>query len=204
VIIMNQKPLSPRQKLIFDFIVSELQQRGYAPTVREIVRHVGDKSPTSVHRHLKTLESRGYLYRDANKSRSIRLTSSFRGIPLEGLISSGSLIQEAEGTERFDLGSMFDPAQHFALRVGDDSMAEDRIGSGDIIVVRRQTQCENGDTVVVTGDSGELALRRCHRGTDGQPHFEPPHHSFHSTGKTSNGIAGVVVGVIRPVMPASA
>jgi len=200
---MNQKPLSVRQQLIFDFIVDELHQRGYAPTVREIVHHVGDKSPTSVHRHLKTLESRGYLSRDANKSRSIRLTRSFRGIPLKGSITAGSPIQDVEQAERFDLSTMFDPTSHFVLRVGDDSMAEDHIGNGDLIVVRRQTTCRNGDTVVVTVNSGEPALRRFYCDADGQARFEPANHTFHPAGNTQIEIAGVVVGVIRPAMPAT-
>ncbi|MFP6764273.1 MAG: transcriptional repressor LexA [Planctomycetaceae bacterium] len=200
---MNQKPLSIRQQLIFDFIVDELQERGYAPTVREIVQHVGDKSPTSVHRHLKTLESRGYLYRDANKSRSIRLTRSFRGIPLEGFITAGSPIQDVEQSERFDLSTMFDPANHFVLRVGDDSMAGDHIGNGDLIVIHRQTTCRNGDTVVAAVNGGKLALNRFYRDADGQTRFEPTDRHLHPPGNTQIEIAGVVVGVIRPAMPAS-
>lgn len=199
---MNHKPISVRQQQIFDFIVEEIQQRSYAPTVREIVRHVGDKSPTSVHRHLKTLEARGYLIREANKSRSIRLADQFRGLPLDGIFAAGSPIQAVEDAERFDLGHMYDPATHFMLRVRGDSMIEDHIDNADLIIVRRQTTCRDGDTVVALVDGDSATLKRLYREDDGRVRLQPANEALEPIFTTNVNIKGVVVGVIRPV-PAS-
>lgn len=196
---MNQKPLSVRQQQIFDFVVEEIQRRGFAPTVREIVRHVGDKSPTSVHRHLKTLESRGYLIREANKSRSIRLADEFRGLPLAGIFAAGSPIQAVEDVERFDLGNMYDPATHFMLRVRGNSMIDDHIDDGDLIVVRRQTECSDGDTVVALVDGNSATLKRFYREADGRIRLQPSNESLEPIYTTQVEIKGVVVGVVRPV-----
>ena len=196
---MNQKPLSVRQQQIFDFIVEEIQARGYAPTVREIVRHVGDKSPTSVHRHLKTLESRGYLIREANKSRSIRLADEFRGLPLAGIFASGIPIEAVKGVERFDLGHMYDPVSHFMLRVRGNSMVDDHIDDGDLIVVRRQTECSDCDTVVALVDGDTATLKRFYREDDGRIRLQPANGTLEPIFATQVEIKGVVVGVVRPV-----
>jgi repressor LexA len=201
---MNHKPLSVRQQQIFDFVVEEIQRRGYAPTVREVVRHVGDKSPTSVHRHLKTLEARGYLIREANKSRSIRLAEEFRGLPLAGIIAAGSPIQAVEDVERFDLGHMYDPATHFMLRVRGDSMIEDHIDDGDLIIVRRQTTCRDGDTVVALVDGDSATLKRFYREDDGRVRLQPANETLEPIFATEVDIQGVVVGVIRPVSASTA
>ena len=99
------RPISDRQNQILQFIRIELKTRGYAPSVRDIVRHVGDRSPTSVHRHLKTLERHELIVRDPGKSRSIRLVSgepdqadrgNRAGLPLAGVIAAGSPIEAIE------------------------------------------------------------------------------------------------------------
>jgi repressor LexA len=192
------KPLSKRQRDILDFIGEEIQSRGYAPTVREIVRHVGDKSPTSVHRHLRTLEARGYITREANKSRSIRLAEEHRGMILAGVIAAGSPIQAVEDVERVDLGHMYDPNKHFMLRVRGDSMIEDHIDDGDLIVVRRQKSCHDGDTVVAMVDGENATLKRFYREKD-RIRLQPANQTMEPMYPSQIDIVGVAVGVIRQV-----
>ena len=67
------KPLTTRQKSVYEFIESYILQKGYGPTVREIAEAVHLSSPSTVHVHLKTLEEKGYIVRDPLKSRSIAL-----------------------------------------------------------------------------------------------------------------------------------
>ena len=193
------KPLSKRQRDILEFVREEIQTRGYAPTVREIVAHVGDKSPTSVHRHLRTLEARGYLIREANKSRSLRLADEHRGMALAGVIAAGSPIQAVEDVERVDLGHMYDPTNHFMLRVRGDSMTEDHIDDGDLIVVRRQKNCRNGDTVVAMVDGENATLKRFYR-EDGRIRLQPANHSMEPIYPSEVDILGVAVGVIRQML----
>ena len=194
------RPLSPRQMKILDFIIDQIQEQGYGPTVREIVRHVGDKSPTSVHRHLRTLESRGHITREANKSRAISLTEEHRGLPLSGVIKAGSPIEAVEGVERFDLASIYGCTNHFMLKVRGNSMIEDHIDDGDLILVRRQSTCDDGDTVVALIDGENATLKRFYREEDSirlQPANRNLEPVFVSTNRVS--IDGVMVGVVRQV-----
>lgn len=196
----QERPLSKRQMKILDFIIDQIQERGYGPTVREIVSHVGDKSPTSVHRHLKTLEARGHIIREANKSRSIRLTEEHRGLPLAGVIAAGSPIEAVEDVQRFDLAGLYDPANHFMLKVRGDSMIEDHIDDGDLIVVRKQSTCRDGDTVVAMVDGETATLKRFYR-EGSQVRLQPANRKLKPI-KVKNdrvSIDGVMVGVLRQV-----
>jgi repressor LexA len=196
----QERSLSKRQMKILDFIIDQIQSRGYGPTVREIVTHVGDKSPTSVHRHLKTLDKRGHITREANKSRSIRLTAEHRGLPLAGVIAAGSPIEAVEDAQRFDLASIYDPTNHFMLRVRGNSMIEDHIDDGDLIVVRKQSNCQDGDTVVALVDGESATLKRFYR-EDGRIRLQPANRNLDPiyVSKDRVSIDGVMVGVLRQV-----
>ena len=196
----QERPLSKRQVKILDFIIDQIQSRGYGPTVREIVTHVGDKSPTSVHRHLKTLEKRGHITREPNKSRSIRLTVEHRGLPLAGVIAAGSPIETVEDIQRFDLAGIYDPTNHFMLKVRGDSMIEDHIDDGDLIVVRKQSDCRDGDTVVAIVDGEVATLKRFYREA-GQVRLQPANQTLEPiyVSKDRVSIDGVMVGVVRQV-----
>lgn len=196
----ERRPLSQRQQQILDFIIDEIRANSYGPTVREIVRHVGDRSPTSVHRHLKTLETRGYISREPNKSRSIRLTEGQRGLPLAGLIAAGSPIEAVKDVERFDPCSAFDPTRHFMLRVRGNSMIEDHISDGDLIIVRRQPTCRDGDTVVALIDGSSATLKRFYH-EDDRVRLQPANRNLEPVYVENDRIQihGVVTGVIRQI-----
>ena len=204
------RPLSERQQQILEFIRGELQVRGYAPTVRDIVRHVGDRSPTSVHRHLKTLERHGLIVRDAKKSRSIRMVgqepgqadwegSPVRaGLPLGGVIAAGSPIEAIEQDERIDFDALFNRDGHFVLRVKGDSMIEDHIDDGDLVVVRQSDCCREGDTVVALLEDGTATLKRFYREPD-RIRLQPANTKLKPIYVQDVKILGVVAGVVRQV-----
>jgi len=191
---------------ILDFIIDQIQERGYGPTVREIVSYVGDKSPTSVHRHLKTLETRGHITREPNKSRSIRLTMEHRGLPLAGVIAAGNPIEAVEDVQRFDLAGIYDPLNHFMLKVRGDSMIEDHIDDGDLIVVRKQSTCHDGDTVVALVDGEAATLKRFYR-EEGRVRLQPANRNLEPiyVSRDRVSIDGVMVGMFRqmPAAPAT-
>jgi len=196
----QNRPLSQRQQQILDFVVDQIRAHGYGPTVREIVVHVGDKSPTSVHRHLKTLEARGYINRQANKSRSIQLAKELRGLPLAGTLAAGSPIEAIQGVEHVDLSNAFDPAKHFLLRVRDDSMIDDRVCKGDLIVLRQQSRCQDGDMVVALIDGEHAVVKRFFHDA-GRARLHPANQDLEPIYVEEDRIQiqGVVVSVIRPV-----
>ena len=201
------RPLSERQNQILQFIRTELKTRGYAPSVRDIVRHVGDRSPTSVHRHLKTLERHELIVRDPGKSRSIRLVSeepdqagrgNRAGLPLAGVIAAGSPIEAIEQDERIDFDAMFNRDGHFVLRVKGDSMIEDHIDDGDLVVVRQTDRCRQGDTVVALLEGQTATLKRFYREED-RIRLQPANADLDPIYARDVKILGVVVGVVRRV-----
>ncbi|MEA4899452.1 transcriptional repressor LexA [Bacillota bacterium Meth-B3] len=141
------------QGKILEFIKQEIEQRGYPPSVREIGKAVGLKSTATVHGHLNELERQGYIRRDATKPRAMEVLDNPRGraVPLLGKVTAGLPILAQENIEDYLVLPQHMSARGddlFALRVEGESMIDAGILSGDIVVVRKQPDAENGDIVV--------------------------------------------------------
>lgn len=162
-------PLTERQRQVLDFIDSEVRERGYPPSVREIGEAVGLSSPSTVHAHLAQLQDKGYLKRDTSKPRAIEVqleaaTGSaaerrpVRHVPLLGDVAAGTGVLAAENVEELVPmpSDMTGDGELFMVRVRGDSMIEMGIFDGDYVVARTQATAENGD-VVVAGIPGEEA-----------------------------------------------
>jgi repressor LexA len=200
--------LSPRQQQVLDFIEESLERQGYPPTLREIGRALGIRSTNAVNDHLKALERKGAISRDRSLSRGLALTdreteSGTVAVPLVGRIAAGVPLLAEENVERqlqVDASLVPRRAELFALRVVGESMIEDGILDGDVIVVRRQETAPQGATVVALVD-GEATVKRFYREGDRirlQPanrRLEPIYLSPEEGRETL--VQGVVVGVIR-------
>lgn len=168
---MRVSDLTPRQAEIVRFIRETLTQRGYPPTVREIGRAVGLKSPSAVHAQLKRLEEKGIILREPSITRAIRLLGSEslpnNLLPLVGKVTAGLPILATQNIEGYlpvptELGK---PGSHFVLRVKGDSMIGAGILDGDFLVVRQQDYCSEGDIAVVLL-ADEATVKRIHFGQD--------------------------------------
>jgi repressor LexA len=161
--------LTGKRREILDFIASQLRERGYPPSVREIGEAVGLTSSSTVHAHLTTLQRQGYLRRDPTKPRAIEVrydASSTvpverrptRHIPLLGEVAAGTNVLAQENIEEvLPMPEDFTgDGQLFMLRVRGDSMIEAGILDGDYVVVRQQPEAVKGD-IVVAGIPGEEA-----------------------------------------------
>jgi repressor LexA len=162
-------PLTTRQRQVLEFIDSEVRQRGYPPSVREIGEAVGLSSPSTVHAHLAALQDKGYLRRDPSKPRAIEVTLEpstgadidrrpVRHVPLLGDVAAGTGVLAVEQVEELmpvpeDLTG---DGELFMLRVRGESMIDAGIFDGDFVVVRVQPSADSGD-VVVAGIPGEEA-----------------------------------------------
>jgi len=158
------KPATERQQRILDVIRAFTAQQGYPPSVREIGERVGLSSSSTIHAHLKALERRGLISRDATKPRAMRsspgLTAAPAGpesvvMPIIGKVAAGVPITAQEDIEgEFVLPSAFVPraSDGFMLRVQGESMIEAAILDGDLIVVRPQKTASNGEIVVAMVD----------------------------------------------------
>ena len=168
---------SDKQTAILEFIRSEIEQKGYPPSVREICSAVGLKSTSSVHAHLTQLEKKGLLRRDPTKPRAMEVldgpVSRGRSVPLVGRVTAGLPILATENIEDYLVlpQSLQGRGDLFALRVKGESMIEAGIEDGDIVVLRRQETAENGEIVVAMIDD-EATLKRIYY-EDGHVRLQP-------------------------------
>jgi repressor LexA len=195
--------LTPRQHAAFEFIAGFIDGRGYAPSYEEIRRHLGVRSLNAVAKLVAQLRRRGALAEAPfNAKRSLtpvaRRASSPSTLPLLGLIAAGRPIEAIENPEPIEVPeSLLGPGERYALQVRGDSMIEDGIRDGDLILVRRSARAENGQTVVAVVD-GEATLKRFFR-RGAQVELRPANaaHSSMRWLASRVEIRGVLVGLLR-------
>ena len=196
--------LTSRQQKVYELIREKIRGRGYGPTVREIAEHFGIRSPNGVVCHLKALEKKGLIVREANMSRAIRLSAepiNERSLPLAGRIAAGVLHEAIEQNERVDFQEMFNPDTKnlFVLHVSGESMIEDQIADGDYVVVQKQRTARKGQIVVAITDEGEATLKRWFPEKN-RIRLEPANASMKPIYVKDARVLGVVVGVVRKVV----
>jgi len=191
--------LTERQREVYDFIREKILERGYGPTVREIGDRFEIRSPNGVVCHLKALEKKGLITREANRSRAIQLKAQpVRGLPLSGRIAAGGLHEAIEQQDWVDLGDLFDATDRdlFVLEVHGDSMIEDQIADGDYVVVRRSENADQGQIVVALTEDNEATLKRWFREKN-RIRLEPANSEMKPIYVKDAKILGVLVGVVR-------
>ena len=195
------------QQKILDFIKSEIQAKGYPPSVREIANAVGLKSTSTVHGHLRRLEKKGLLHRDAMKPRAMEIMGdpSFeRGastaVPLVGNITAGQPILAEENLEEYvplpEL--MLGDGEHFILKVHGDSMIDAGILDGDYIVVRSQPEAHNGEIVAAMVDGDSATVKRFYK-ENGHFRLQPENPKMEPIYADEVQILGKVVSLYRRV-----
>jgi repressor LexA len=162
--------LTKRQKEILEFLTMYSSTHGVSPTHREICEEFGFSSYGTVHKHLKLLEDKGYLKRTWNQKRGVELNPEALSVgsgaqselPFFGLIAAGRPIEAVAGNEVVTVPTLLlgDRAgEHFVLRVVGDSMIDEGIHDGDLVVVARREEAIAGETVVaLVGD--DVTLKR--------------------------------------------
>lgn len=154
------------QQKILDFIKSEIEDKGYPPSVREICAAVGLRSTSTVHAHLNHLEQQGLIRRDSTKPRALEVLdgsqSRGRSVPLVGRVTAGQPILAVENIEEYLSlpQSVLGQGRMFALRVEGESMIDAGIMDGDIVILRQQDTAENGEIVVAMTPDDEATVKR--------------------------------------------
>lgn len=159
---MSYGKISKKQTEILEYIKSQILNKGYPPSVRDICEAVDLKSTSSVHSHLETLEKNGYIRRDPTKPRAIEIIDdNFNlvrrevvNVPIVGRVAAGQPILAVENVESyFPIPMEFMPnEQCFMLKVQGDSMINAGIFDGDTILVEQCQTARNGDMVVALVD----------------------------------------------------
>ena len=201
--------LTHRQKEVYVFLKAYMERRGVAPTYEEIRRHFGFQSYNSVFKHLKQLEARGYLTsRWNNRKQAFSLKEPVQAsiattqLSLLGRVAAGEPIEALEDQDTVEVPESFlGTGEHFALRVRGDSMVEDGIHDGDLILIRKQEDAKNGQTVVALID-GEATVKRFYR-RESSVELHPANSRMKPLVLEAKKVTvqGVVVGLIRKYPP---
>ena len=191
--------MTERQMEILNFIRSYLQENHFPPTIREIAKGFGFKSPRAVQCHLESLTKAGALTIISKASRGIQLSPEFMGIPIIGRVVAGppeTAFQEVEGYLDFNNDMPTKVGETFALRVKGDSMMDAGILEGDLVVVRSQAVAKNGD-IVVARVGEDTTVKRLVR-KPGEVYLQPANSKYRRIEiNEETTIVGKVMRVIR-------
>lgn len=161
--------ITQKQSEILEYIKSQILNKGYPPSVRDICSAVNLKSTSSVHAHLESLEKNGYIRRDPTKPRTIEIIDDnfnltrreMVNVPVLGQVAAGEPILAVDNiTGYFPIPSEFMPNEEtFILTVKGDSMINIGIYNGDQIVVEKCNTAENGEIIVALLDDSATVKR---------------------------------------------
>jgi repressor LexA len=179
--------LTRRQKDVLDFIASFVEQNGFSPSYEEIAHGLSLASLATVHKHISALETKGYLQRSYNQSRSVELSPRYMeelrrqsalsggglAIPLAGKIAAGAPVETYENPETLSFADFAGDSDTYALQVRGDSMIEDHIMDGDFVLIAKSSQARNGDVVVALVEGVETTLKRFYREPNDMVRLQP-------------------------------
>lgn len=194
--------LTPAQERVYQFLRNYVDRHGYAPSYEEIRSGLGFQSLNAVFKHLKQIEERGYIrIAGKNKKRALELVplqTSSESIPLLGAVAAGIPIEAVEIPESIEVpGNFLGNGNNFALRVKGDSMIDDGIREGDILIITKQPNAENGQTVVALVNGESTVKKFYHYGDEIE--LRPANESMQPIRIAADDVevVGVVTGLLR-------
>ena len=202
------KYLTERQRDILNFIKEFQNESGVAPTHREICDHFGFSSYGTVYKHLSLLEKKGLIRRDWNQKRGVELVeqqdvqrepaAGVRELPLFGYIAAGRPLDVDVSDETISVPEhLTTRGENYVLKVRGDSMIDDGILDGDLVIIVRREQAYNGE-MVVANVNGEVTLKRIYREGE-RVRLQPANATMSPIFAPARDVAvqGVVVGLMR-------
>jgi len=163
-----QKTLTPQKKKILDFINSYSEEKGYSPSQNEVRKKLKLRSISTINQHLQELNKMGFIKKPKNQQRAIMSTKE-KGtieIPILGNIAAGQPIEAIEipdETITIPRANIGIHGHHYALRVKGDSMIDEGIFDGDVVIIREQKTAEDGQTVVAIVDDNKATLKKFYK-----------------------------------------
>ena len=194
--------LTKRQKQIFEYIKKYIKNNGYSPSLDETRRHFRLASKSTIHEHIETLKEKGYLDKLDNQTRSIEIKEKEEKlikIPLLGTIVAGEPIEAIEipnETISIPENQIGSQNKHYALKVKGDSMIDEGIFDSDIVIIKKQSSAENGQTVVAIIDDNEATLKKLYR-LENRFKLVPANQNMLPFYRKEVEVRGVVVNIIR-------
>jgi repressor LexA len=205
------KYVTERQRDILNFIREFQRERGVAPTHREICDQFGFSSYGTVYKHLSLLEKKGLIRRDWNQKRGVELVegpappqpagagrAGVRELPLFGYIAAGRPLDVEVSGEMIAVPEhLTSRGENYVLKVRGDSMVDDGILDGDLVIISRRERADNGE-MVVANINGEVTLKRLYREGE-RVRLQPANSYMNPIYAQARDVAvqGVVVGLMR-------
>ena len=195
--------LTKRQKEIFDYIREHVDQQGYAPTLQEIGLRFGLTSPATVYKHVEQLVQKGYLRKAPHQGRGIQLVDPEPvrtvEVPLLGQVAAGRPIEAVATAETINLPPDFVGRKPtYVLRVRGNSMIDEQIRDGDLVIVEDRSTADDGETVIALLRGEEVTMKRLYREAD-KIRLQPANPAVEPllVDEQDLRVQGVVVGVMR-------
>lgn len=195
---MESNTLTPKQKIVLDFITSFVDKNGYSPSLEEISKYLKLRSISTVHQYVGVLERKGYLSKVEFKQRSIEPVINETEIPLLGYVAAGEPIEAISNPEPIKVpqSMLSKKGLHYGLKIKGNSMVDDGIYDGDIVVIKQQVTAQNGQRIVALINGNEATLKKIYREKNGF-RLQPANSSMKPIFVTSIALRGAVVGIIR-------
>jgi repressor LexA len=200
--------LTLKQKELLDFIVDYFSSKNIYPTFEEMRKFLNIKSKSGVHKLLSSLEDKGIIERLPHKARALKLKKVIdfpkndeKNLPFLGRIAAGNPIEAITGSfEQISVPNYLlnSKDEHFTLEVAGDSMNDDGIRDGDIVVIKKIDQAKTGDIIVALIDDNEVTLKRF-RSYKNSIALEPANKNYKTRifGEDRVKVQGKLVGLIR-------
>jgi len=195
--------LTPRQLQILTMIRDGRRSSGYSPTLQEIADQLGI-SKITVFEHVQALLEKKLLTRRSNRARSLELTPLAQLpderpslLPLVGRIAAGRPLEAIEMPDTVDMETIFSSRHPVrVLQVTGDSMIDEHIQEGDLVVYEARSNAKDGDTVVALVDGEEATLKKFYREKN-RIRLQPANSQYKPIYSRDVQIQGVVIGVLR-------
>ena len=165
--------LTKRQKQTLDFIKAFIKKHDYAPSLEEVKEYLGLSSVSTAHFHVQALQQKGFLRKDDHRPRTIEIRknggTNVREIQLAGTIAAGEPIEAIEGHDTIQVPALLVPnkgCKYFALKVKGDSLIEDGILGGDVVIAEQTNTAKDGDLVVALTENHEATLKYFYKEKD--------------------------------------
>lgn len=195
--------VTPTQHKIYTFIKKYIAQKGYSPSLIEIARGIGIRSKSLISRYVHALVDAGLLELETGQYRQIRLKGPpHSGLPLIGRIAAGRPIEAIASNEQLDVKELLqdkNQQERYALQVKGDSMIDEGIWDGDIILCEPRANAKNGEIVVALIDNNEATLKRIQYHPNNTITLWPANAALHPVNYPAERIRvqGVFVGLLR-------
>lgn len=194
--------LTLKQKILLDYIKEYIQKNGVSPSYEDMRKKLKLSSLSSVHDYIEALSKKEYIEKNGNSARSIEIKNHnpMIEIPISGVIAAGQPIdvidisdaEEKVSVPQRELGRF---GNYYALKVQGDSMMDEGIFDGDIVIIKKQSVAENGQTVVAIIDDNQATLKKIYR-EKGQFRLQPRNQNMLPIYRKEVEIRGVVAKII--------